>query len=124
MPNLYRGFPIESGTLPLLNHACGEATGCHAGCQGFSRCRTRGQSQGTYHVHLCQVRIRLPTLALKPGGDVTRSPNEGFQWPHKKNLCPPIIFKKMCIEHCGKGQTKETSHFTLFTIQKSTKTFL
>ena len=28
---------------------------------------------------LCQVRITLPTLALKPRGDVTRSPKQGYQ---------------------------------------------
>ena len=31
-------------------------------------------------VHLCQVQIRLPTLALKPRWDVTRSPKQGYQW--------------------------------------------
>ena len=24
-----------------------------------------------------------PTLALKPRGDVTKSPKQGYQWPHK-----------------------------------------
>ena len=24
-------------------------------------------------------------------GDVTRSPKQGFQWPHKEDLCPPKI---------------------------------
>ena len=33
---------------------------------------------------LDQVRIRLPTLALKPRGDAIKSPNQGYQWPHKK----------------------------------------
>ena len=32
-------------------------------------------------LHLCQVRIRLPTLTLKPRRDVTRSPKHGYQWP-------------------------------------------
>ena len=32
--------------------------------------------------------------ALKPRGDVTRSPKQGYQWPHKKDLRPPIFFKK------------------------------
>ena len=32
------------------------------------------------------------TLALKPRGDVIRSPKQGYQWPHKKDLCPPNIF--------------------------------
>ena len=35
------------------------------------------------------------TLALKPRADVTRSPRQGYQWPHKKDLCPPKIFKKI-----------------------------
>ena len=43
-------------------------------------------------MHLHQVRIRL---ALKPGGDIAKSPKQGFQWPLKKDSCPPkIIFKK------------------------------
>ena len=29
------------------------------------------------------------TLALKHRADVTRSPKQGYQWPHKKDLCPP-----------------------------------
>ena len=31
------------------------------------------------------------TLALKPRADVTRSPKQGYQWPH---TCPPKILKK------------------------------
>ena len=32
---------------------------------------------------------------MKPRGNVTRSPKQGYQWPHKKDLCPPkIILKK------------------------------
>ena len=34
------------------------------------------------------------TLALKPTGDVIRSPKQGYQWPHKKDSCPPKIFLK------------------------------
>ena len=33
-------------------------------------------------------------LALKSRGDVTRSPKQGYQWPHEKDLCPPKIFLK------------------------------
>ena len=39
-----------------------------------------------HHVRLCQVRIRLPALALKPRGDVTRSPERGYQWPIKGHV--------------------------------------
>ena len=50
---------------------------------------------------LCQMQIRLSTLALKSRGDVTRSPKQGYQWPHKKDSCPPKILKnkkKNCVE--------------------------
>ena len=30
------------------------------------------------------------TLVLKPWEDVTRSPKQGYQWLHKKDLYPPI----------------------------------
>ena len=46
-----------------------------------------------HHVHLCQVQIRLPTLALKPRCDITRSPKQEYQWP-LKDTCPPKCFKK------------------------------
>ena len=29
------------------------------------------------------------TLVLKPRAGVTRSPKQGYQWPHKKDSCPP-----------------------------------
>ena len=35
------------------------------------------------------MQISVPTVALKPTGDVTRSPKQRYQWPHKKDLCPP-----------------------------------
>ena len=54
-------------------------------------------SGNIYHVCLHQVWIRLPTLALKPRGDVTRPPKQECQWLHKKDLCPPkIFFFKYC----------------------------
>ena len=30
----------------------------------------------------------------RPRADVTRSPKQGYQWPHKKDLCPTKIFLK------------------------------
>ena len=30
----------------------------------------------------------------RPRGDITRSPKQRYQWPHKKNLCPPNFFIK------------------------------
>ena len=47
----------------------------------------------------CFKKLRKATLALKPRGDVTRSPKQGYQWPHKKDSCPPKITKKKKIEN-------------------------
>ena len=47
------------------------------------------------------MQIRLPTLALKPRGDVTRSPKQVYQWPHKQDLYPPKFFlKRLCVIFC------------------------
>ena len=35
-----------------------------------------------------------PTLALKPRGDVTRSPKQGYQWPQKWTCVQQKFFKK------------------------------
>ena len=29
---------------------------------------------------------KAPTLASRPSGDVTRSPKQGYHWPHKKDM--------------------------------------
>ena len=39
------------------------------------------------------MRIRLPTLTLKPIGNVTRSPKHWYQRLDKKDLCPLKILK-------------------------------
>ena len=31
------------------------------------------------------------TLALKSRADITRSPKQGYQWPHERELCSPKI---------------------------------
>ena len=38
-----------------------------------------------------------PTLALKPRGDVTRSPKQGYQWPHKWTCVQQKLKKKKKI---------------------------
>ena len=43
---------------------------------------------------LHQAQIRMPTLALKLIRDGSRSPKQGYQWPHKKGLCPINFLKK------------------------------
>ena len=62
-----------------------------------SRCCTRGESED----HTGEkVRRKGSTLALKPRAEVSRSPKQGYQFPHKKDMCPPkTLKKKMEILH-------------------------
>ena len=41
-------------------------------------------SQGTYIMFASAMQIRQPTLALKPRGDITRNPKQGYQWPQNR----------------------------------------
>ena len=47
-----------------------------------SRCRTRGESED----HTSEKAHKGSTLALKPRADGTRSPKQGYQCSHEKNL--------------------------------------
>ena len=49
---------------------------------------------GFHCTHATKHTSEGSTLALKPRGDTTRSPTEGYQWPHEKDLCSPKIFLK------------------------------
>ena len=60
-------------------------------------CSTRGGSQGTYITFASAMRIRQPALALKPRGDVTRNPKQGYQWPQNRTcvcVCQKYFKKK------------------------------
>ena len=88
--------------------------GCHAGRQEVGRCHTRGESQGmcnVTHMPLLSLNKAEPTLALKPRGDVTRSPKQGYQWPHKKDSCPPKIKNKQLENACR--QIANSGYFPL-----------
>ena len=65
------------------------------------------------HTRLYQVWINLPTVALEPRGDVTRSPKQEYQWPHKKDSCPPKIKKKR----------KKVCHLTQWTCPRQQQEF-
>ena len=67
-----------------------KSLGCHADLYTVSRCRTRGESED----HTSKKARKGSTLALKPRADVTRSPKQGYQWPHGKDLCPQKKKKK------------------------------
>ena len=66
----------------------GKVTGCHAGCQ---------ESAGV----ALEENLRLPTVALKPRGDITRSLKQGYQLSHKTDMCPTkILIKKDSVMGC------------------------
>ena len=48
------------------------------------------------------------TLTLKPSSDVTRHPQQGYQWPHKRNSCPPKLKKRCVYGTQHKGAVEET----------------
>ena len=64
-------------------------------------CSTRGGSQGTYITFASAMRIRQPTLTLKPRGDVTRNPKQGYQWPRNRTH---VSAKKTLKKERKKGQ--------------------
>ena len=45
--------------------------------------------------------MKIASKGIHPGfetQDITGSLKQGYQWPHKKDWCPPISFKKWCSE--------------------------
>ena len=75
------GLWFKSCTLPLLKHACGESDWL-AIYTGKGVALEVNLRERISHTPL-QAWIRLPNLALKPRGDVTRSLKQGYQWPLK-----------------------------------------
>ena len=89
-----QGF--EYGILPLLKQACGEqwpaamlAINRSTGVTPEVNVR-----ENTSYIHLYQIWLRLLTLDLKPRGDITRSPKQGYQWSHKRTGVHQKLFEK------------------------------
>ena len=62
--------------------------------------------QARKHTSLCSI------LALKPRpwAGITNSSKQGYQWPHKKDWCPPtFLFEKLGLRYCGHSGTKTKS---------------
>ena len=67
-----------------------------AGRQEVGKCSTRGESWGMY-ITFASAKIANkaePTLALKPRGDVTSNPKQGYQWPQKRTCVRQKLYKK------------------------------
>ena len=48
------------------------------------------------------------TSHLKPRGDVTRSPKQGYQWPYKKDYCNTIFYFKKQKKQNKNNKTMNT----------------
>ena len=73
-----------------------------AGRQEVGKCSTRGESWGMY-ITFASAKIANkaePTLALKPRGDVTRNPKQGYQWPQKRTCVRQKLKKKKKKKNC------------------------
>ena len=90
---------LDRTSTNSCRHICisgSKRLGCHADLYTVSRCHTRGESEN----HTSEKACKGSTLALKPRADVTRSPKQGYQWPHKKDLCPTkILLKKKFTDY-------------------------
>ena len=99
-PCLLRAGRMVMGSSPGPNlhqclwtrlQVCGlKRLGHHADLYTVSRCRPRGESENQR-----ENASKGSTLTLKPRADVTRSPKQGHQWPHEKDLCPPKLKKNV-----------------------------
>ena len=68
--------------------------GHHAGCQEVGRCCNRSESEGSISRRWQGTKLRdLPWL-WKTGQMSTKVHRRGYEWPHKKDWCPPKFFKK------------------------------
>ena len=96
--------------------------GCHAGHQEVSRCHTRGESEESIVHRWWSMQVRESTLALKPRVDVITSSKRGYQWRHKKDLCPPQTKKNFSFPIPFNRQATCCLSFTSLSISPLTAT--
>ena len=81
---------------PLLKHACGE--GDWLLCWQYTPAKgvtpEVNLRERILHMPPSSANKAEPTLALKPRGDVTRIPKQGYQWPHKWTCVQQKFFLK------------------------------
>ena len=65
-------------------------------------CSTTGRSQGMYITFASEKKVNKaePSLALKPRGEVTRNPKQGYQWRPKKTCVSRKLKKKEGNNRC------------------------
>ena len=80
---------FKSKPSPTYAHACGEVTGCIAGCQESVGVAPEVDLGGMYITFAsAKKQIRQNPLWLwNPNEEVTRNSKQGYQWPPKKDMC-------------------------------------
>ena len=90
------GLPFESSILPLLKHSSDEQWPSDRlaikGSAGVASEMNFREGRSTSLMSPPSVN-KAAHSGLKPRANVTWSPKQGHQWPHKK-ICPPEFFKK------------------------------
>ena len=87
--------PAKQEVLPLLKHACGgkRPAAMLAIYTGRGVAPEVNLREHISHTPLQSLNKAEPTLALKPRGDITRSPKHGCQWSQKWTCVQQKIFK-------------------------------
>ena len=85
---------FESKPIPNSADACGEVTGCNAGCQEVNTCSTRGGYQGMCITFTFAKKVNKTelTLALNPREEIQ---HRGTRVPKKKDMC----LLKTCLKN-------------------------
>ena len=93
-------------TSPLQQYV-GTGLAVRQSAKRLASVSTRGGSRGTYITFASAMRLRQPTLALKPRGDVTRNPKQGYQWPQKWTCVRQKLYKKRKKKDGGSYELRE-----------------
>ena len=84
-----------SRSNPASHHCCGEAISCHGGHKEVGRRHPRGKSLGMYITYasiMCEQ--DCPLWLWKSEETSQEVQNQGYQWPHKKDLVPSKNYLK------------------------------
>ena len=77
--------------------------------------------EGNLRITTCDKHVsKGSTLALKLRADITRSRKQGYQWPHKKDSCPPknVLFFEIVSFFCScPPKFKKKTHQEITLIQ-------
>ena len=110
---IFDGNIAQPEPLPILvnTSAITWIEKAHADLYTVSRCHARGESED----HTGEKACKGSTLAWKLRANITRSPKQGYQCPHEKDLSPPKnIFKNKNKKKIWHGFSETLGGIALF----------